>query len=249
MQSSMLKNLAPVISFPVILFSCNILNAQERFVSVPNSSNLLIDSQDIFIQDHIDPAIRVARVVSINSEGKISNVLATWVNCKANTLGVGLIANGRGEIVYMPTDKIEMTEQSPGTQAYEIIRVICGLPARSGSLTNPKKINSEPRWIPVPSSVATERTGLRIDQDSILNIRGALNFDIVDAKGNSHHAIAICTPSDRRYGQITFTALNGVSLRSNLRHPKPGSFQAKLFKFVCSKYGYLKHGESYRSNR
>jgi len=245
-----MKKFVLAISSTFVLFSCGIAVAQERFFPVPGSNNMLVDSKDIFIQDHINPALRVARVVSVNNEGEISNVLMTFVNCQDNTSGVSLIANGRGEIVYMAGDKMEMAEQPPGTQAYEMIRTICELPARSGSVTS-QKIKAEPRWIAVPCTAASKKTTdlLHIDQDSILKIRNALNFDVVDAKKNSYHAIAICTPSDRRYGQIAFTAMNGVNSSTKLSKPKPGSKEANLFKFVCSKYGYLKHGESYRSAR
>lgn len=242
----MLKHLIPIVSLALISFPCNIATAQERFVSVSESNNLLVDSKDIFIQDHLDPAVRVARVLSVNSEGNISNVFLTWVDCQANTSGLSLVTNGKGEIVYMAGDKMDMAEQAPGTQAYKTIRTICELPARSGSQTS-EKVKAEPRWMAVPGTADSKSNPtLHVDQDSIGNVRGALNFDVVDVEGNSYHTVAICSPANPKYGQIAFTTMNGVSLTSNLSKPKPGSKTASLFKFACSKYGYLKHGEGYR---
>jgi hypothetical protein len=130
----MLNRCVATISAVAILLTGGFANAQERLVSVNGTNNVFVDSKDIFIQDHVAPDIRVARVATVNNSSEISNVIVTFVNCRTNASGIMMIANGRGEIVHMEQGNIQLIKQEPGTQAYEIIRTICRLPARSGSV-------------------------------------------------------------------------------------------------------------------
>ena len=122
----------------LFLISAEYAKAQSRFIPVENEANnfgnLYIDSEDILIQDHLDPSIRVARVIVLNNFGKLSNVIATVVNCEHNSSGVMMIANSQGEIVYIERDKVQLTKQHHSTQEYKQIRLICSLPAQSGNI-------------------------------------------------------------------------------------------------------------------
>lgn len=129
----MVNRYIAIISAVSILLFSGVANAQERLIPIAQNNNIFVDSKDIFIQDHVDPNIRVARVATVNSYNEISNVAVTFVNCKTNASGIMMVVNGRGEIVYMEQSDIEFTKQNYGTGAYGIVRTICKLPARSGS--------------------------------------------------------------------------------------------------------------------
>lgn len=129
-----------VLSTIFFLLGGRSVTSQERFIPISRNPNIFVDTQDIFIQDHYDPNVRVARVVTIHNN-QLSNVVVTFVNCQINTSGVFAIVNSQGQIIYMAQEAIEFSQQSSGTQSYEVIRTICSLPAQSGSFVSGETSN------------------------------------------------------------------------------------------------------------
>jgi len=82
------------------------------------------------------------------------------------------------------------------------------------------------------------------DDRSVLNIRGVLNLTIADSEGLSWHVATSCVPQHPRYRQMNFSVVD-TGHRGEWSPVGKDSRRNNAFKFICSRYGKLKHGEGY----
>lgn len=85
------------------------------------------------------------------------------------------------------------------------------------------------------------------DDNSIINIRDTLNLTIIDSGWLTWNLATSCNPRHSKYRQMKFS----VAETDHEGEWSPVGTDARrnsAFKFICSRYGKVKHGESFQSN-
>ena len=122
----------------------------------------------------------------------------------------------------------------------------------SGSSVAADKASS---WIKVPGTYTsfTNRDGTTTpgdfwyaDDRSVINIRSVLNLTIADSEGLRWHIATSCVPKHLRYRQMNFSVV-GTDHQGEWSRIGTDARRNNAFKFICSRYEKVKHGESYQS--
>jgi len=85
------------------------------------------------------------------------------------------------------------------------------------------------------------------DDNSIINIRDTLNLTIADSEGLTWHLLTSCNPRHSKYRQMNFSVA-GTDHRGEWSPVGTDARRNSAFKFICSRYGKVKHGKSFQSN-
>jgi hypothetical protein len=111
-----------------------------------------------------------------------------------------------------------------------------------------------PSWVKVPGTY--EPSGSRdgtpapgdfwyVDDTSVINIRGVLNVTVADSEDLQSHVATSCNPRHPRYQQLRFVTVETNYDFGWLSVNDKDTYK-KVFKFICSRYGKVQHGQGYQ---
>jgi hypothetical protein len=122
------------------------------------------------------------------------------------------------------------------------------------SISNLAATQPPSSWVKIPGTYGTSgsRDGSPTEGDfwyaddsSVINIRGVLNLTIADSEALQWHVATSCNPRYARYKQMTFSVV-GTNHKGEWSPIGSDVRRNNAFKFICLRYGKVKHGGGYQ---